>query len=123
EQPRRAPPGPRPARPRREAALLVAATTEQLDQQGAGHVEALGHRRVHRGVEVHLVAGDRPQAAAPALGGEGGQGRRRRRGWGGRSTRAAGKGEKGGRRHSSSAMATSVVTSVMTWETTDPIVP
>src|SRR4029450_6350461 len=36
EQRRLDPRGPHAVRPRREAALLVAATTEQLDQQGAG---------------------------------------------------------------------------------------
>ena len=59
----------RPAR-RENVVRLVVVPAEQLDEQRAGHVEPLGHRRVHLAVEVHPLAGDRLQLPADALGGE-----------------------------------------------------
>ena len=59
----------RPARPG-EVVGLVVVTAEQLHQQRAGDVEALGHRGVHLAVEVHALAGDRLQLSADALGRE-----------------------------------------------------
>ena len=47
-----------------KACVSRSAAAEQLDEQGAGHVEALGHRRVHRRVEVHLLAGEDLQLPA-----------------------------------------------------------
>ena len=46
----------RPALPR-ERRVLVAGPAEQLDQQRAGDVEPLGHRRAHLGVELHTPRG------------------------------------------------------------------
>ena len=43
--------------------------TEQLDQEGAGDVEALGHRVVHRRIEVHPLSGDVAQTGTHAAGG------------------------------------------------------
>ena len=41
---------------------------EQLDQQGAGHVEALGHGVGHLGVERVALAGDVGQTLGPRSG-------------------------------------------------------
>jgi hypothetical protein len=44
--------------------LLAGGRAEQLDEQGAGDVEALGHPRAHVGVEVHLPVRQRGEATA-----------------------------------------------------------
>ena len=53
---------------RLERRQLAAVVAEQLDEQRAGDVEALGHLRVHRRVVLHLLAGDVLQAEADAAG-------------------------------------------------------
>ena len=53
-----------PAGPVAELVDLLVLAAEQLDEQRPGHVEALGHRGVHRRVEVHLLAGEVLEAAA-----------------------------------------------------------
>ena len=53
--------------PGREVGRLVVELAEQLHQQRAGHVEALGHRGVHRRVEVHLLAGELLQPSPDPL--------------------------------------------------------
>ena len=50
-----------PARPENSLRLGVR-PAEQLDEQGAGHVEPLGHVGAHVGVELHLVAGQAADA-------------------------------------------------------------
>jgi hypothetical protein len=46
--------------------VLVGRSAEQLDEQRAGHVEALGRERVHLRVELHALAGDATQARPDA---------------------------------------------------------
>ena len=53
-----------PGGPRGEPRRLVVGPAEQLDQQRAGDAEPLGHGRVHRGVELVGLAGDRGQPLA-----------------------------------------------------------
>ena len=53
-----------------EGLRLAVALTEQLHQQGARHVEALGHLGVHGRVEVEALPGDRREAAPDPLGGD-----------------------------------------------------
>ena len=53
---------------RLERRQLAAVVTEQLDEEGAGDVEALRHLRVHRRVVLHLLAGDVLQAEADPAG-------------------------------------------------------
>ena len=57
-----------PRRPPAELGQLVAVAAVELDEHGAGDVEALGHLRVHLGVEVHALAGDRLQDPPDPLG-------------------------------------------------------
>ena len=56
------------SRPARELVGLAGAVAEELDQHGARHVEALGHRGVHRCVQVEALAGHRREAPTDALG-------------------------------------------------------
>ena len=51
-----------------EAGRLVPLAAEERDELGAGDAEALGHLRVHGRVELHALAGDRPQGAPHPLG-------------------------------------------------------
>ena len=53
----------------RELGHLAFATTEELDHHGARDVEALGHLRVHLGVQFHLPVRDGADPGADALGG------------------------------------------------------
>ena len=55
-----------PRRARRERSNLFRPPAEQLDEQCAGNVEALGHLRVHLGIQPHLLARDVLQADADA---------------------------------------------------------
>ena len=53
-----------------EVDSLAAMPAEQLDQEGAGDVETLGHRVVHRRIEVHPLTGDVAQTGTHAAGGD-----------------------------------------------------
>ena len=53
-----------------EVDSLAAMAAEQLDQEGAGDVETLGHRVVHRRIEVHPLTGDVAQTGTHAAGGD-----------------------------------------------------
>ena len=57
-----------PAGPVREGVGLGLRAAEQLDEQGARDVEALGHHLAHLAVEAVLLAGDVGQAAADPAG-------------------------------------------------------
>ena len=45
--------------------LLTGGRAEELDEQGAGDVEALGHPRAHVGVERHLPVREARRGACP----------------------------------------------------------
>ena len=55
-------------RARRERSDLLGSPTEQLDEECSRDVEALGHLRVHLGVQAHLLAGDVLQSHTDATG-------------------------------------------------------
>ncbi len=56
--------------PRGEEDRLVVGSTEQLHQLGPGNVEPLRHLRVHLGVGVHVLTGQRLEPLADSLGGD-----------------------------------------------------
>jgi len=53
-----------------EIGRLGLVPAEELHEEGTGHVEALGHRVVHRRVDVHALPGDVLESGPDASGGE-----------------------------------------------------